>query len=217
LRDSEICSIDNLSLDSITETFDGVSEFLELGGRQQFGDILHLTFERGTSDVFRNWQSLYRPGNAIVTMYDPSSFDRRVIGAGGVLIGCHRPAGVVPAGRQCAVRYEAVLAVRYAAVKSTDTNSTTGIDVADASVQARVRGTGPVYTDYGPNPTSANFLSVRGGRDVYLDCSLRIADKHWYHLADIPNRIEFTFGIDTGFLPASELGPVSGSLPECSR
>jgi len=177
---------------------------------------VYLTYEWGSSDVYRDFDSLYRPGDAIVTTYDPSLFDRRVFGSQGVLVGCHRGDGVVPSGRTCAFRYEAIFAVRYAAVRSVDVNSVQGIQVDPATETAHVVGHQPVATYYAPDYTSTGYLTVKGGREVDLDCTIIAGGVRWYHLSDIDSEGNFYFDMDSGFLPVEDLSHVTGRLPACA-
>lgn len=178
---------------------------------------VYLTYEWGSSDVYRGFNSLYRPGNAIVTTYDPSLFDRRVFGSQGVLVGCHRRDGIVPGGRTCAFRYEAIFAVRYAAVRSVDVNSAQGIQEDPATGTAHVAGHQPVGTYFAPDYASyAGYLTVTGGRKIDLDCTIIASGVRWYHLSDVDSQGNFYFDMDTGFLPAEDLSHVTGRLPGCA-
>ena len=173
----------------------------------------------------------YKPGSAVVlgpqgsvryhlpdgflAPYDADRLDRRTLAARGAPVGCSKPDGALPAGRSCAVRFQATFDVRYAA-SALDVNGIGGITQGFTEVTGVVHGDGYVPLYWAPRRSAMSDLDARSGRDVSIDCILFAGTGIWYHVADAAKlRDGAIYGYDTAFIPARNITHLRNSPNEC--
>lgn len=182
---------------------------------------IYLRYEPGTASITREGSPSYRLSDRLVTFYDPDHLDRRELAGHGVRVGCHGPNGVVPAGRSCALRYQALFDVRYAAVPE-DVNGIGGILTPDFEIgdpRGIVRGKDDVTLYWSPHYTAFSYLTVRGGSLVSIDCAVYPGDgSAWYHLPSAVNIGTRTIhGYDTAFIPGRDIVHLRNDPPDCTQ
>jgi hypothetical protein len=161
----------------------------------------------------------YRPGSAVVmgqgsvryalpdeflAFHAADGLDRRALAGHGARIGCSQPNGILPAGRDCAVRFEARFDVRYAA-SAIDVNGIGGTS-GYPEVIGTVRGHGEVPLYWTPHWSAISELTVPSGRIISIDCVLYTDTGTWYHVADAAKLRDGPInGYDTAFIPGHKV------------
>jgi hypothetical protein len=175
---------------------------------------IYLRYEPGTAFATRNTEGVYKLPNALVTEYDPKELDRRLFAGQGPLVGCRSADGVMPPGRKCAIRFQAVFKVAYAAVEEDTNGLTIGLDSYSDEVSVQVRHREELYFSDAPEPgTEAEGEPPRPGRRLPLDCELRRDGTTWYHVASIEE--DSGEGAETAFIESRQVTAPSHRLPEC--
>jgi hypothetical protein len=150
-------------------------------------DPIYIRYEPGTAYATRNTEGVYELPNSLVTEYDPKELDRRLFAGQGPLVGCRKADGVMPPGRTCALRFQAVFKVGYAAIDEDTDGLTTGLESAAAEPTVRVRDLEELYFSNAPEPgTKMERERPKPGSRLPVDCQLRGRDgTTWYHVASI--------------------------------
>jgi hypothetical protein len=175
----------------------------------------YLRYKPGSAIVVGQGSVHYRLPEEFLAFYDAARLDRRALAGHGAPIGCSRPDGILPAGRRCAMRFEARFDVRYAA-SSIDINGIGGITQGFSEVSGTVRGHGQVPLYWAPHRSAFSYLTVPSGRDVSIDCVLYTGTSTWYHVADAARlRDGPMYGYDTAFIPARNIIDVCNFPTDC--
>ncbi len=180
-------------------------------------DPIYIRYEPGTAYATRNTEEVYKLPNSLVTEYDPKELDRRLFAGQGPLVGCRKADGVMPPGRTCALRFQAVFKVGYAAIEEDTNGLTTGLDSAAAETTVRVRNLEELYFSNAPEPgTAMEREPPKPGSRLPVDCQLRGHDgTTWYHVASIEE--DSNEGFETGFIEGRQVTPPSHQPEECER
>lgn len=180
-------------------------------------DPIYIRYEPGTAYATRNTEGVYELPNSLVTEYDPKELDRRLFAGQGPLVGCRKADGVMPPGRTCALRFQAVFKVGYAAIDEDTDGLTTGLESAAAEPTVRVRDLEELYFSNAPEPgTEMERERPKPGSRLPVDCQLRGRDgTTWYHVASIEE--DSNEGFETAFIEGRQVTPPSHQPEECER
>lgn len=179
---------------------------------------IFLAFEREPTLAIRPSSSpgteeevIYNLSPELVTHYVPHQLDRRQLAGRGVLVGCAHPNGLMPPGRACSLRFQALFAVRYAAT-SEETNSTGEIGYPSRNdASARIRGGRSVSLFWGPEWGESTYIILHKNHRVAVDCRLRSKGTIWYHISSADGEV-----YNSGFIDHRRVAAVKGYLPTCS-
>jgi hypothetical protein len=166
---------------------------------------------RTSSDQEVEEEEIYDLPAKLVSHYLPRSLDRRQLAGRGVLVGCHQPDGVIPPGRFCALRFQAILAVRYAATsENVSSASEIGFPPLRAA-SARIRGSNTLSLFWTPNGTDSWYIRVPKIGRIRIDCRLRRSGLTWYHVSNFEG-----LAYNSGFVSGRRVAEVRGHLSSCA-
>jgi len=179
---------------------------------------IFLAYERTTAFAYRpegTAEALepegYRLPDHLVTWYVPDRLDRRQLAGQGVLVGCRKPDGVMPPGRECALRFQAILDVLYAATEE-DVNSLGNWAYPSIyAAAARIRGERVVSLYWSPEWGEPGELRVPASGKLRVDCRIKGDGSTWYHVSNA----EFE-ARNSGFVNQRRISSVRGRLPRCA-
>jgi hypothetical protein len=178
---------------------------------------IFLTLEREATLAIRpspsaeaEEEAIYDLPPKMTTRYIPNSLDRRQLAGRGVLVGCHRPNGLMPPGRACSLRFQAILRVLYAATAE-DTNSLGGIAYPPlGTASALIRGGRSVSLFYAPEWGESTYTTVSKNHRIPVDCRLRSHGTTWYHVSNADEE-----AYNSGFVSCRRISAVKGYLSTC--
>jgi hypothetical protein len=178
-------------------------------------DPVYIRYEPGTAYAIRNTEEVYELPNSLVTEYDPKELDRRLFAGQGPLVGCRKADGVIPPGRACALRFQAVFKVGYAAVEDDTDGLTMGLETAADETGVRVRHLEELYFSAAPEAgTETGGERPKPGSRLSVDCELQGRDGTiWYHVASIEE--DSDEGFETAFIEGRQVTPPSHTPEEC--